>query len=162
MKIIRDKAIVEDACVHLAEEDAVPDAGTVTVSLARWQSDREALLDRGNVGVRIGGEDDVRVLTDDLNRLALLCLEFPIFADGRGYSHAHILRAHMKYDGELRAVGQVLRDQIWNMSRVGINAFEVAPGKSVEDALHAFSLYSVRYQSTVDQPLPIYRQPPPR
>jgi uncharacterized protein (DUF934 family) len=159
MKIIKDQAIVEDSCTHLADDDALPPAGTVTVTLGRWKDDREALLNRTDpVGVRIVGDDDVRELHGDLDALPLIALEFPKFADGRGYSHAHILRAHMRFAGELRAIGDVLRDQIWNMSRVGINAFEVAADRSVEDALKAFTLYSVRYQSTVDQPLPIFRQ----
>lgn len=159
MKIIKDREIVEDHWVHLADDEATPDAGAVTVTLARWMECRPALRQRtAPVGVRVGGDDDVRALAEDMGRLSLIAIEFPKFADGRGYSHAHILRAHVKYTGELRAIGQVLRDQIWYLSRVGFNAFEVAPGKSLEGALQAFSLYTVRYQSTVDQPLPIFRQ----
>lgn len=158
MRIIKDRAIVEDDCAHLEDGATLPGSGPVTVSLARWKTEREALIERGDVGVRIASDEDPRELSDDLGNLPRIALEFPRFADGRGYSHAHVLRAQLAYPGELRAIGDVLRDQIWNMARVGINAFELAEGKSLDDAMGAFDLYSVKYQSTVDQPLPIYRQ----
>ena len=122
-------------------------------------SEREQLLrHRWPIGVLLRGEDDPTVLTQDLPALTLIAIDFPKFADGRGYSHAYVLRTHLGYEGELRAVGEVLQDQLWHMSRVGFDSFELVEGKSADAALSAFSVYSVRYQASVDQPLPIFRQ----
>jgi uncharacterized protein (DUF934 family) len=144
---------------HLPDGEALPAKGNVIVSLNRWKDQRTALDNHaGQVGVLLTGEDHPQDLRADLDDLPLIALDFPKFADGRGYSKAFLLRVHLDYAGQLRAVGEVLRDQLWHMSRVGIDAFELSPGKSVEDALKAFSVHSVRYQASVDEPLPIYRQ----
>lgn len=147
MEIIRNQKIVTDAWQHLADDAAVPAEGDVTVSLARWTSEREALAARtGQTGVRLRPADEPDALVGDLEALPLIAIEFPKFTDGRGYTTARLLRERHGYQGELRAIGHVLRDQLFYMHRVGFDAFELAPGKSLTDALEAFSEFSVTYQ----------------
>jgi uncharacterized protein (DUF934 family) len=160
MEIIKQGEIVTSTWVHLDDEQSLPsEAADVTVSLARFCSDRQALRDHpGQVGVRLGPTDEVTGLEDELSALPLVAVEFPKFTDGRGYSLARLLRERHGYRGELRAVGHVLRDQLLYMHRCGFDAFELAPGKSVADALLAFGELSVRYQAGADDPRPLFRR----
>ena len=145
--IIRDGVITEDHWQHVSNEDVLPAQGDVIVTLERWQQERDQLLQRtGRVGVRIDGDSSLDALLDDLGHFALIALDFPAFKDGRCLSHARLLRERHGYRGELRAVGDVLRDQMGYMARVGINAFEVREDRSLEDALNAFSEFSTHYQ----------------
>jgi len=156
--VIKNRQIVEDHWQLLADDAELP-AGPVIVSLARWQQERQALLNRDEpVGVHLPNTTDVSGLAADLPALALVALEFPKFADGRAYSQARLLRERHGYQGEIRAVGEVLRDQLFFMARSGFDAFQVQADRSLEDALEAFSEFSECYQPASDQPLPLYRR----
>jgi uncharacterized protein (DUF934 family) len=129
------------------------------VSLARWQRERAILLKRGQpVGVRLPNTANVADLAADLPLLEVVALEFPKFADGRAHSQARLLRERYGYQGELRAVGDVLRDQLFFMARNGFDAFELRADRSLEDALKAFDEFSESYQPAADQPQPLYRR----
>ena len=156
--VIKNRQIVEDHWQAVADDAALPD-GPVIVSLARWQRERAALLARGEpVGVRLPNTANVADLTADLPVLALVALEFPRFADGRAHSQSRLLRERYGYRGELRAVGDVLRDQLFFMARNGFDAFELRADRCLEDALEAFGDFSDSYQPAADQPLPLYRR----
>ncbi len=156
--VIKNQAIVEDRWQHLADDAKAP-AGPVIVSLARWRRERAALLARGEpVGVRLPNTVDPAELAEDLPKLAVVALEFPKFADGRAHSQARLLRERHGYRGELRAVGDVLRDQLFFMARNGFDAFELRADRDLEDALEAFGEFSESYQPAADQPLPLYRR----
>ena len=159
MKIIKGQEIVEDTWTHVADEDDFPE-GQVIVSLARWQQDREALIARGNsgLGVALDPEHHAEDIADDLEHFALVSLDFPVFRDGRAYSTARLLRDRYEYTGEVRATGDVLRDQLFYMYRCGFDAFEVRADRSIEDALKAFDEFSVVYQNSVEQPIPLWRR----
>lgn len=155
-KIIRDRVIVEDHWQHVADEESLP-AGDITVSWQRWKDERDTLLAHdGKVGVRLTGDVPVEELPGGLEQLELVAVEFPVFKDGRCYSHARLLRARHGYSGEIRAIGDVLRDQLAYMERVGINAFEVREDRSIDDALEAFSEFSVDYQGIGSAPMPLH------
>lgn len=157
MQIIRNRTIVDDDFVHVPDIVELPE-GKPIVTLARYAGAREALLARySSLGVRVGSD---KLPTDipDLTRLALIAIEFPRFTDGRGYSIARMLRDRYRFTGELRAVGWVLRDQLFYMERSGFNAFELKPGKPLESALEAFGEFSVTYQAAADDNRPIYRR----
>lgn len=160
MQIIKKGEIVTSRWLHLDDDQILPTACVdVTVTLRRFTDEREALLGlAGRVGVRLHPADDVDPLLEDLLARPLLAVEFPRFTDGRGYSLARLLRDRHGYAGELRAVGNVLRDQLFFMHRCGFDAFELQPGKSVEEALEAFDELSVRYQAAVDEPRPLFRR----
>lgn len=137
-RLIVDRQIVEDTYTHLTDDAPVP-AGPFTVSRARWLA--EGL--RG-CGVRYASDEDPMQDQGVLD-LPLIVFHFPIFSDGRPLSHARKLRRR-GYRGQIRATGDVLRDQILYMWRCGFDAFEVRADKSIEDALAAFGEFSVDYQ----------------
>ncbi|HTT07978.1 MAG TPA: DUF934 domain-containing protein [Gammaproteobacteria bacterium] len=158
MRVIdKDLHIVDDGWQLVIDEAELP-AGDVIVSVARWQKERDALLARGGrLGLKVGGDTPVTTIADDLEHFALIALEFPKFGDGRCFSHARLLRERYNYKGELRAVGDVQRDQLYFMRRCGIDSFAVRADKDIEDALNAFKEFTVRYQPAADDAQPIYR-----
>ena len=158
MKIIRDRAIVDDDYTYVPDGAELPADAKPIVPLAHFVKAREALLLRhAAVGVRITS-DTLPAAIPDIARLALIAIEFPRFTDGRGYSIARLLRDRHGFRGELRAVGWVLRDQLYYMERCGFTSFELKPGKPLESALEAFGELTVKYQAATDDPRPLYRR----
>lgn len=166
--IIKDRAIVNDDwdVLHLSEEDSadtviVPDH-KVIVPLQVWLLQRESLISRaqnhGNLAVWFSSHEQAKDLQADLHLFSLIAIDFPRFADGRGYSIAYNLRNRFAYTGELRAIGDVLRDQLFYMQRVGFNAFAVRADKNIHDAIKGLSDFSERYQSSTDQALPLFNR----
>jgi len=139
---------------------AIPERGDLLVSLQQWQSSAGALLGRpsGGVGVWLAPEEDPALIADSLDVLALVAVFFPQFADGRGYSTARLLRERYGWTGELRAIGDVQRDQLFYLSRVGFDTFELNDGIDAAAALSAFGDFSDAYQASVERPLPLFRR----
>jgi len=168
--LIKNGAVIEDddwlllplqpasADADSAPESVVVPEDKVIVPLSVWQAQRDALSQRPQIGVWLTGNQRPHVLRDDLDRLAVIAIEFPIFTDGRGYSSAYTLRAHYGYRGELRAFGDVLRDQLFYMQRVGFDAFAVRPDRDAHDALRGLSVFSGSYQQSWDEKLPLFRR----
>ena len=162
--IIRDRVIVADDwnVLRLAEGESadtvvVPE-GKVIVPLAVWQARRDSLKGRPGVAVWLASDERPEALKDDLDLLPLIAVDFPKFGDGRGYSIAYNLRARYGYQGELRAIGDVLRDQLFYMQRVGFNAFATRPDRSIEDALKGLTDFSEAYQTSWDQKTPLFKR----
>ena len=103
-------------------------------------------------------DDDPEELIWRLKEPALIAIDFPSFRDGRGYSLAYLLRSRLGWRGELRAVGDVLRDQLAHMRQCGFDAFAVREDKSVEDALKGLAGLSVLYGRSVIEPRPLFRR----
>jgi uncharacterized protein (DUF934 family) len=148
-------ACVEDAFVNLIDEDGAPAAmpgnGGVILSLSRFQTEGQALLDAGRqVGVRIASNEAVEDLAYDLPRLALVAVEFPKFRDGRAFTSARLLRERLNYTGEIRAVGDVFREQAGFMVRCGIDAFAASDGSTAEQWAAAAGRYRHVYQRAAD------------
>lgn len=159
MRIIKGRKLVDDGFIHVPDGTDLPEAGDVIVSLERYRELRSALQSRGTkLGVRLRSDQEAKLVADLLPELAVVAIEFPGFKDGRGYSAARLLRERFGYRGEIRAVGDVLRDQLFYMERCGIDAFELKPGKDLEGALQAFSEFSVTYQGASDDPRPLFRR----
>lgn len=163
--IIKNKTIVEDGwCVLRLADDQTPDSvmvpsGSVIVPLAVWLAQRETLKARVDLGVWLASCDRPELLnSDEVATLPVIAVDFPKFADGRGYTHAYLLRERLGFKGELRAIGDVLRDQLYYMQRVGFDAFAVRPDKNINDALKALSDFSENYQASVDQHEPLFRR----
>ena len=142
------------------EADGLPASGAVIVPLAYWKTHRDALLERADpVGVYLEPGEEPADLADDLPRLPLVAVHFPAFKDGRGYSYARELRTRYRFEGEVRAVGDVLQDQLFYMHRVGFNAFEVRADRDIEEALeNGLRPFTVTYQGDVHDPRPIYQR----
>ena len=152
MPLIKGDAFAENVFTLLADEQEAPLGRPIIVSLKRWQAERETLVQRNvALGVRLAPEQAPDVLGDDIHRLAVIALEFPKFKDGRGYSWARLLRQRLGYKGEIRALGDVLRDQWLFMQRCGIDAFEVKPGTRIEDFRAALAEQTVFYQPSSDR-----------
>jgi uncharacterized protein (DUF934 family) len=145
----------EDRFSLVGDEDEVP-AGDVIVSLKRFMAEGEQLLADRKVGVKLGPTEAVEDLVYDLPRLAVVALEFPSHRDGRNLSAARLLRQRYGYAGELRAVGEVLREQAQHMVRCGIDAFVTADESTPEIWEKAAHRYRHVYQRGADDRAPAY------
>lgn len=164
-KIIVDGAIVSDHWITVHPTDngqiEVPEEGDILVSLGTWQNHKDALLShQGKTGLLMNGDVELEDFTSDLEHFDLIAINFPKFADGRGYSLARLIRERAGYTGELRAVGDVLRDQLFYLHRCGFNAFVIREDRDVDDALNAFNDFTVTYQADVHESRPIYHRRP--
>lgn len=163
-RIIKDRAIVSDDWTVLRLDegqqpaDAVVPQGKVIVPLAVWQAQAEALATRAEVGVWIASDERPEDLKGQLDKFAVVAVDFPKFTDGRGYSIAYNLRMRLGYTGELRAIGDVLRDQLFQMQRTGFNAFATRQDRKIEDALKGLTDFSEVYQASVDEKAPLFRR----
>ena len=161
--IIRDREVIADdwQLVPAFAEGAaahLPD-GKLIVPLNVWLAQTDALTERKlPIGVWLDSNQDAAEIVNAVSNFAVVAVNFPKFADGRGYSIATLLRSRYGYKGELRAIGDVLRDQLFYMQRVGFNAFAVRADKDIHDALKALKDFSVAYQGSVDQPLPLFKR----
>ena len=135
--IIRQRKIAE-----LPEDERI-------VPLAQW---------RGEPGVLLGTADDPAAIAADLEKLSTVVIEFPQFTDGRGYSTARLLRERYGFKGEIRAAGEVLRDNLFYLSRCGFDSFVLSDQTKIEEALTALSDFSDGYQASVDRPQPLFRR----
>ena len=150
MQIIKDQQIIDNTWRYVAD-DAELKAGDISVSLARWQQDKQKLLVRdGKLGVRIGAADTVDDLADDLAQIQLIELDFPDFADGRLFSQAWLLRGRYHYQGEIRATGHYMPDQVFYLSRVGVNAFSAEKAEDLPVVLSHLHDFTVNYQSSIN------------
>jgi uncharacterized protein (DUF934 family) len=169
--LVRDRRIASDSWrwlddagpwLAVGEDGFVPDfpaTGGLIVPLALWRLRRADLLDRpGPVGVRLGADDGPEVIAADLEHLALVAVHFPKFSDGRGLSTARLLRERYGYEGEVRAVGDVLRDQLQFLERCGFDSFALRDDQDPAAALAAFTELSDAYQGTVRESLPLFRR----
>jgi len=151
MPLVRNGKIAVDEFVRLADDAPLPEEGAVLVSAARLLENAETLLRGGRkVGVIWPNNRDLDDLVLYLDRVAAVALAFPTFRDGRAYSQARLLRERYRYRGELRATGQVLRDQFVFMLRAGFDAFEVKKQGDAEAFAQTTRRYSVFYQPTGD------------
>lgn len=150
MPLVKNGHIATDVFFHAADGAELPGDGPVLVSGARFLEDPEGLLKRGKVGVIWPNNRALDDLVPYLDRLALVALVFPSFRDGRAYTQARLLRERHGYQGELRATGQVLRDQFVFMLRAGFDAFDVRKQADAEAFGEAERRYSVFYQPTGD------------
>ncbi|UGQ47704.1 DUF934 domain-containing protein [Massilia endophytica] len=163
-QIIKGRSIVRNEwqLLRLAEgqeaASAEVPAGKVIVPLAVWEAQRETLAVRGDIGVWLASDQRPEVLKEDLQRFPVIAVDFPKFTDGRGYSIAFNLRMRLGYKGELRAIGDVLRDQLFQMQRVGFDAYDTRPDRSIEDALKGLTVFSETYQASVDNRIPLFRR----
>ena len=141
---------VEDPFTNVADDQDIPQ-GDVILSLTRFQAEGERLLSEGRaVGVRLKSDEEVEALAYDLPRISLVAFEFPKFRDGRAYSNARVLRERYKFAGEIRAVGDVLREQAFFMLRCGFDAFEPADGTGSQQWEAATRRFRHVYQRAAD------------
>ena len=162
--IIKNKTVVDDdwSVLRLGENDTpvtvVVPPGKVIVPLKVWQAQRDTLQERAELGVWFASDERAEDLQNEVAKFAVIAVDFPKFADGRGYSIAYHLRVRFGYRGELRAIGDVLRDQMFYMQRVGFDAFAPRADKDIREALKGLSDFSVNYQASADEAKPLFRR----
>lgn len=167
-KLIKNGLIVSDNWQVLPADDtvaakdlAIP-SGPVLVPLTVWLARREELLARPDTGVWLDGAEDPSALADDIDRLPLIAVHFPKFADGRGYSVAALLRSRHGYSGELRAIGEVLRDQFNYLTRCGFDALQPREDRytdaQLEAAVASIGDFTEPYQAGVKPSSPLFRR----
>ena len=152
-RLIKNGEIVDDTWLPMEPENDAPRPQHI-LSLRQW----EALESKAGSGVQLESDEPPAPLLDSIDELALVAINFSAFTDGRGFSYARELRER-GYAGELRAVGNIIRDQLYYLKRCGFNAFQLADDEAtLEDALSSLSAFSEHYQAGSDQPQPLFRR----
>lgn len=151
MALLKDGKVADDIYTDVSEADSVPAGGALIVSVTQWQEQRDALASRKEpLGIVLRSDEKPDLIAADLGHFDVVALDFPTFRDGRAYSYARLLRERHGYEGELRAVGDVLLEQLHFMHRVGFNSFLVTSEDAVRDWEIAAADISVWYQPTAD------------
>ncbi|TLX53369.1 oxidoreductase [Stutzerimonas nosocomialis] len=161
-RIIKNGQVIDESW-HLLPKDTtlegLSNSDDVIVPLGLWLEHGHALRARdGGLGVWLDSDEEIELIADDLEKFQVIALNFPVFTDGRHFSTARLLRERYGYKGEVRAIGDVLRDQLFMMQRCGFDAFAVRPDRDPYDALQSLGDFSEAYQAAVDQPLPLFRR----
>jgi uncharacterized protein (DUF934 family) len=149
-QLIKNDALADDRWTlvrEIAPTSELPD-GNVIVPLAFWLAADPSLRSRANVGVWLAPSDDPALLASNAKTLPLVAVDFPKFTDGRGYSIGRLLRERLGFAGELRAIGDIQRDQLYYLHQVGFDAFVVRDGKDALDALKSLRDFTDGYQLT--------------
>lgn len=151
--------IAPDSVEVLQHDQPIPESGKVLVHLSVWLDQKDALTPRaqaGELGVWLSPDDNPELLAADVNTLSLIAFDFPVFKYGQGYSGAVLLRTRYSFSGDIRAYGDIWRDQLFYLARCGFTQFDIKEGKSLEDALHGFQDFTTPYQTSADGALPIF------
>ncbi len=141
-----------------AESLPLPD-GELIVPLAVWQARKSELAERSALGLLLQPGEAVEDVAGDLSHFQVIAVSFPKFVDGRGYSTASLLRQRYGFKGEVRAVGDVLHDQLFFMQRVGFDAFALKDGKNAAYAIsNGYTTFGETYQGATTEPAPYFRR----
>lgn len=163
-KLIKNGEIVNDYWVTVKEASntgilqALP-GRNILVPLDFWRLYREELDEfHGEIAIWLDSNHNVNEIAGELDGFAMIALNFPVFSDGRSYTNARELRQELGYKGEIRAIGDVLRDQLYYMARCGFDSFDMRHDQDLEQSLKAFNDFQTGYQASIDQPLPLFRR----
>lgn len=162
--VICDGVVVADPwqLLRLAEtekpDDVAVPQGAVIVPLEVWRARRAELEDRADLGVWLKSTEGPELIATDLAHFRLVAVDFPKFTDGRGYSTATLLRTRYDWRGDLRAIGDVLRDQLFFLRRCGFSSFALRQDQDAQAALASWMPFHDPYQGAVDVPQPLWRR----
>lgn len=157
-RLIKQNTIIECGRHYLAADadlTALNSASDI-VPLALWLAEKPALQAQGVNAVWLAADQLAEPLAEDLDTLALVAIQFPSFMDGRGFSSGRLLRERLGYQGEIRAFGYVIQDQLHFLWRCGFNAWDLREGTHLESALQSLNDFSEHYQAAVQQPKPLF------
>lgn len=156
-KLIKDSSVIDDSWQLITEEGAELPDGPIIVPLSVWLANKEQLLEREQLGIWLDSDQSPREIADSIASFQLIAINFPAFADGRGFTYGRELREQMNYTGELRAIGAFMRDQLYYLQRCGFNAFSLE-NTDIDAALASLNDFSNSYQAAIDQPKPLFRR----
>ena len=160
-QLIKNGALAEDRWSLRRELNALQDLAHGSheiVPLAFWLAHRDALLARGDVGVWLAPDSDPEALSGGVAGLPLIAVDFPSFTDGRGYSIGRLLRDRYGFKGELRAIGDILRDQLFALAECGFDAFDIRKDRDAAAALEGLADFASTYATTSRTPQPWFRR----
>lgn len=160
MALIKNNQLAEDNWVLISDKtiesaEQLPQ-GDLILPLTVWQKLNGQLPGR-TVALWLDSDEAPAVLKEALDQLPLIAINFPHFSDGRGYSYATVLRQQYGYKGELRAIGDVLRDQLFFLKRVGFDSYVLRADQNAAECIKALQDFSIRYQTSTDNPAPLFR-----
>lgn len=141
----------EDESLELPE-------GPCLVPAAQWLEHPDQFAGDRNLGIWLDSHEEPELVADHLDQLPLIAVNFPKFSDGRGYSTARLLRERFGYRGELRAIGDVLLDQLQFMKRCGFDSYALRPDKDITKAPRCLNFFSNAYQAATDNDEPLFRR----
>lgn len=156
--LINQQTVLENKWAIITDYESELPSGNILIEASHWLENKEALSSRSDIGLFLNPDTDLSAFGDDLNRFDVIAVNFPAFADGRGYSLARLLKERYAYKGEIRAVGDVLLDQLYFMKRCGFDTFLLKDGLDPEKALEYFSVFSEPYQLAYDVQTPLFRR----
>lgn len=161
-RIIKNNEVIDETWHFLPKDasfDGISNCDDLIVPLALWREHGHALKARdGGLGVWLDSDEEAEEIGSDVQYFQVIALNFPAFTDGRSYSNARLLRDRYGYKGELRAVGDILRDQLFYLQRCGFDAFAIRADKDPYEALEGLKDFSVTYQASTDEPNPLFRR----
>ena len=128
------------------------------IPLSLWQAQSGTLADVKPLGVWLDSDQEPDAIAGDLDHFAIIAINFPAFTDGRGFSIARLLRERYGYTGELRAIGDVIQDQLFYLARCGFSSFTLKPDQNIESAVNSLRPFSNTYQAAFDNTQPLYRR----
>ncbi|WP_283786513.1 DUF934 domain-containing protein [Bermanella sp. WJH001] len=156
--LINQNSTLENNWQIVVDQASELPQGNILVEASYWLENQSELSKRPNVGIYLNGDADLESLKDVLDSFEVIALNFPAFADGRGYSLARLLKERYHYKGEVRAIGDVLIDQLYFMKRCGFDTYLLKDGLEAEKALQYFSTFSDPYQLAYDVQTPLFRR----
>jgi uncharacterized protein (DUF934 family) len=161
-RIIKNNQVIDETWHLLPKDttfDSLSNCDDLIVPLVLWREHGHALKARdGGLGVWLDSDEEAEEIGADVDQFQVIALNFPAFTDGRSFSNARLLRDRYGFKGELRAIGDVLRDQLFYMHRCGFDAFAIRADKDPYEALEGLKDFSVTYQAAADEPLPLFRR----
>lgn len=156
--LINQNSTLENNWQIVVDQASELPQGNILVEASYWLENQSELSKRPNVGIYLNGDADLESLKDVLDSFEVIAVNFPAFADGRGYSLARLLKERYHYKGEVRAIGDVLIDQLYFMKRCGFDTYLLKDGLEAEKALQYFSTFSDPYQLAYDVQTPLFRR----
>ncbi len=158
-QLLKDGQVTDNTWTLVAEDAAELPAGDILVPLNLWQQQGSELAQHGGtVGVWLVGNEEIETVAELLIKAPVVAIQFPKFVDGRGFSMARLLRERYGYQGEIRAIGEIIRDQLYLLQRCGFNAFEFGAEVDLAEARKSLADFSDAYQVAVDQPVPLFKR----
>jgi len=163
-KLIKNAVVSDNTCQTLDKDfsgsvdELLTSKNPVLVPKQFWLANAEQLLKSESIGIWLDSDEGPEELEPYINKLNLIAINFPKFADGRGYSYARILRDRFEYSGELRAMGDILHDQMFYLKRCGFDAFAVREDKDADIVVEGLNDFSECYQASTNQKTPLFRR----
>ena len=157
-KLIKNKQVIKNTWTIVSDKEIKADDVNVIIPTVLYSENLSTQVKNGKIAFLLESDQSVNDLPEGFESSPLIAVNFPAFTDGRAYSIARELREIKGYTGEIRAVGDVLHDQLNAMERCGFDAFDLRDDKDEKKAINAFKDFSQKYQADLVNTKPIYQR----